>query len=98
LYLGCGHVDDVGLGCVAELDVSVGEMVEPGQLPTRELLAERLAQLATLFEGGVKKVPDPLKQGFGSVTISYGSGSRFLKMNADPDPGLNFLKCYSKKS
>ena len=34
-----GHVDDVALGGVAQLDVPVGQVVQPGQLPPGELLA-----------------------------------------------------------
>ena len=33
-----GHTDDVGLAAVAQLDVPVGEVVQPGQLSPRELL------------------------------------------------------------
>ena len=34
-----GHVDDVSLVCVVELDVPVGEVVQPGQLASRKLYA-----------------------------------------------------------
>ena len=41
-YLCCGHIDDVRLGGVAQLDVPVGQVMQPGQLPTRKLLTKAL--------------------------------------------------------
>ena len=45
------HVDNVGLVEVAQLDVPVRKVVQPGQLPPRELLAvEGLVHLDRLLE------------------------------------------------
>ena len=48
-YLSGGHVDDVGLVGVAQFDVPIGEMVQPGQLSARELFAALIRQSHKIY-------------------------------------------------